>query len=85
MIKPTYEDLEYEVQILKKKLDEKQAADFGVTATFTIDANAIKTPADFVKGITMWAFHRGNWQNFINNEELTPWIEAAKTLEIQNG
>lgn len=75
------EDLQYEIEVLKKKLDEKQADYLGVTATFTVNADAIQTPEEFVKAITMWGFHRGNWQNFINNEELTPWIEMARKLE----
>lgn len=75
------EELEYEVEVLKKKLDEKQADYMGVTPVFTINADSVKTPDEFVKAITMWAFHRGNWQNFINPEELTPWIEIARHLE----
>lgn len=75
------DDLEYEIEILKRKLDEKQAIYIGVTPTFTVNADAVKSPEEFCKAITMWAFHRGNWQNFINSEELTPWIQMAKDLE----
>jgi hypothetical protein len=75
------DDLRYEVNHLKKKLDEKQADYLGVTPTFTVNVEAMKTPEDFVKALTFWGFHRGNWQNFINPEELTPWIEMAGNLK----
>lgn len=70
----------YEVHVLKGKLDDKQTEIMGVTTTFTLNANAMKTPEDFCKAITMWAFHRGNWQNFINLEELTPWIQVLDRI-----
>lgn len=76
------QDLEYEIEVLKRKLDEKQAEYMGVTPIFTINADAVQSPEDFCKSITMWAFHRGNWQNFINNEELTPWIQMMKDQAI---
>lgn len=78
------QDLEYEIEVLKKKLDEKQADYLGVTTQFTIDASLVKTPEDFAKAITMWGFHRGNWQNFINSEELTPWIDILKSMQEQS-
>lgn len=75
------EDLKYEIEFLKKRLDEKQAGYLDVTPVFTANADIIKSPEDFCKAITMWAFHRGNWHNFINSEELTPWIQMAKDLK----
>lgn len=76
------EDLEYEVHVLKQKLDEKQKVNIGLTPTFSFDPNEVKTPEDFVKMITMWGFHRGNWQNFIVSEDLDPWIAVLKEISI---
>ena len=77
------EDLQYEIKVLKGKLDEKQKVNIGLTPSFSFDPKFVKTHEDFVKLITTWGFHRGNWQNFIQTEDLDPWIDTLQTLQNQ--
>jgi hypothetical protein len=75
------EELEYEISVLKGKLDEKQKVNVGLTPSFSFNPTEVKTAEDFVKMITTWGFHRGNWQNFIMPEDLDPWIAVLKEMQ----
>lgn len=75
------EDLEYEILVLKGKIDEKQKVNIGVIPSFSFDAQEVKTFEDFVKMIAIWGFHRGNWQNLIGPEDLDPWIAVLRELK----
>lgn len=76
-------ETEYEISVLKGKLDEKQKVNVGVTPTFSFNAKEVKSIEDFVKLITTWGFHRGNWQNFIMPEDLDPWTTVLNSLVHQ--